>query len=101
MKFCQSCGMPLMKIEDFANSDEDSLFCCYCVNDDGVLKSAEEIFNIGVGFFMIQFDGDREKAEKVTRKNMSRQPYWQEKEYECLKGEMVSDEEFEKILKEL
>lgn len=100
-KFCQACGMPLLKKEDFAKGDENSDFCLYCVNADGSVKTCEEIFEGGVGYFMSQMEGDREMAEKITRKNMNGQPYWKGKDCEVLKGEMATDEEFAEALKKL
>ncbi|MFA5249167.1 MAG: zinc ribbon domain-containing protein [Candidatus Paceibacterota bacterium] len=100
-KFCQACGMPLTKKEDFAGGDENSNFCHFCVNADGSVKSCEEIFEGGVQYFMSQIGDDRKMAEKVTRKNMSGQPYWQGKGCEILQGEMATDEEFAEVLKKL
>lgn len=100
-KFCQACGMPLTKKEDFAMGDENSNFCAYCVNADGSVKSCEEIFEGGVQFFMSKIGNDRKLAEKVTRKNMSDQPHWQGKDCPILKGEMATDEEFAETLKKL
>lgn len=93
--------MPLTKKEDFAGGDENSRFCRYCINVDGSVKSCEEIFEGGVQYFMTQICGNRQTAEKVTRKNMSQQPYWRAKDYEILKGEMATDEEFTDILRKL
>jgi len=100
-KFCQACGMPLTKKEDFAKGDENSKFCHYCVNEDGSVKTCEEIFEGGVQYFLSQLGGDRKMAEKVTRKNMSGQPYWQEKDYLILQGEMVTDQEFAEVMRKL
>ncbi|KKP24521.1 MAG: hypothetical protein SZ59_C0002G0367 [candidate division TM6 bacterium GW2011_GWF2_28_16] len=100
-KHCESCGMPMSKKEDFALKDENSIFCLYCVNPDGSVKSCEEIFEGGVQFFMSQLGSDRKMAEKVTRKNMNMQSYWKDKNCSILKGEMATDEEFAKILKDL
>lgn len=94
MKECSACGMPLTKKEDFALGDENSSFCLYCVNPDGSLKTCEEIFKGGVEFFLGALGGDREMAEKITRKNMLSLPSWQGKDCEVLKGELASDEEF-------
>jgi hypothetical protein len=93
--------MPLTKNEDFAGGDENSQFCLYCVNADGSVKTCEEIFEGGVQFFMGKIGGDRQTAEKVTRKNMNQQSYWQGKDCEILKGEMATDEEFAEVLKKL
>jgi len=46
-KFCQACGMPLNKKEDFAGNDKNLNFCHYCVNASGDVKSCEEIFYSG------------------------------------------------------
>ncbi|MBU4269822.1 AraC family transcriptional regulator [Candidatus Dependentiae bacterium] len=100
-KYCESCGMPMNKKEDFALKNETSIFCLYCVNPDGSVKSCEEIFDGGVQFFMSQLGSDRKMAEKVTRKNMNMQSHWQGKDCPILKGEMATDEEFAAILKKL
>lgn len=101
MKYCNSCGMPLINAEDFAKSDINSDFCVYCTDADGNLKSCEEIFEGGVQFFMSQFGDDRKMAEKITRKNMSMQPYWQDKNCKILKGEMSTDEEFKEMMQKM
>lgn len=93
--------MPLTKEEDFAGGNTSSDFCAYCADSDGKVKSCDEIFNGGVEFFVSQIGGDRAIAERVTRKNMCQLPYWQDKECECLKGEIASDEEFAAIMTKL
>jgi len=100
-KFCHACGMPLVKKGDFAGGDENSNFCCHCVNANGSVKSCEEIFEGGAQYFMNQVDNDRKMAEKITIKNMSQQPYWQGKDCEILKGETATDEEFAVVLKKI
>lgn len=100
-KFCAACGMPMTKKEDFAGGNENSEFCQFCTNADGSVKTCEEIFEGGVGFFMSQIGEDRKMAEKIVRKNMSMQPYWQGKDCEVLKGEMATDVEFTEILAKL
>lgn len=100
-KYCQACGMPLIKKEDFANGDENALFCIYCVNPDGSVKSCEEIFESGVQYFISQIGDDREMAVKMTRKNMSALPYWQGNKCDILQGEMATDEEFTEVLKKI
>lgn len=93
--------MPLNKKEDFAKGDENSSFCCYCVNEDGNVKTVGEIFEGGVQFFMKQFGGDRQKAERITRKNMNNLSYWKGKNFDILKGEMATDEEFAEMMKSM
>jgi hypothetical protein len=101
MKTCEACGMPLNKKEDFSMNDENAKFCAYCVNPDGGVKSCEEIFNGGVGYFLKTLGGEKSMAEKITRKNMSQQPYWRGKDCEVLKGEMATDAEFMAAMQKL
>lgn len=100
-KYCEACGMPMNKKEDFAGGDENSMFCLYCTNDDGSVKTCEEIFEGGVQFFLGALGGDRDMAEKLTRKNMNMQSYWQGKDCAILKGETATEEEFAEALKKL
>jgi hypothetical protein len=93
--------MPLTKKEDFAQGDENSNFCLYCANADGSVKTCKEIFEGGVQFFLSQIGGDRKMAEKITRKNISGLPYWQNKDCPILQGEMATDEEFAEVMKKL
>jgi hypothetical protein len=101
MKNCNACGMPLDKKEEFANGDENSDFCLYCVKEDGSVKSCEEIFQGGVDFFIQTINDDRVLAEKITRKNMLSLPYWQGKDCPCLNGAIATDEEFQEALAKL
>ena len=101
MKYCEACGMPLMKLEDFAGGNESARFCLYCVNEDGSVKSAQEIFEGGVQFFLQTLGGERELAEKITRKNMKMQSYWQDKDESVLQGEEATDEEFAEAMKRM
>jgi hypothetical protein len=100
-KHCQACGMPLMKKEDFAGGDENANFCHFCTNADGSVKSCDKIFEGGVQFFLGQVGLDRAMAEKITRKNMNKQPYWQEKSCSVLQGDMATDEEFAEVMKKM
>jgi len=100
-KFCNACGMPLVKKEDFVGGDVDSNFCLYCANADGSVKSCEEIFEGGVRYFMSQLGGDRKIAERIVRKNMTQLKYWHGNESKILNGEMATDEEFAEVLKKL
>lgn len=92
--------MPLETTGD--STQEGFSFCPHCVNEDGSVKTCEEIFEGGVQFFMMSIPGTaRDLAEKLTRKNMRRQPYWQGKECDCLTGEQATDEEFASCMEKL
>lgn len=101
MKSCLTCGMPLVNKEDFPGCDENGDFCIHCVNEDGSLKTCEEIFDGGVQFFMETVGDDRSLAERLTRKNMRQLPYWQDNFCAALEGEEATEEEFQFALAKL
>ena len=100
-KYCEACGMPMNQKEDFALGDLHAACCVYCVNPDGSVKSCEEIFEGGVQFFMTKLGGDRKLAEKVIRKNMRMQSYWQGKKSAVLEGPVATEAEFAEIMKRM
>lgn len=68
-----------------------------CVFDvkDGAIKSAEDIFEGGIQFFLGEVaEGNRELAERLTRKNMNALPHWQQHPFAELEGPQATDEEF-------
>lgn len=96
MKSCITCGMPFEgnHINDIGLETSDGPVCVYDVKD-GAIKPAEDIFEGGVQFFLGSVaGGDRELAERVTRKNMKSLLYWQAHPFEGLNGAEASDEEF-------
>lgn len=102
MKNCISCGMPLTKQEEIGAETEKGLLCTHCVDEKGNIKNCQEIFDGGVEFFMGAIRGTEKKlAEKITRKNMNMQPYWQGIIEKCLQGEEATDEEFQNTLSKL
>ena len=101
-KFCITCGMPLTNNEDIGAEVDEGSVCKHCVNEEGNVKSCEEIFEGGVQFFINTVSGvDRNFAESITRKNMNSLSFWKKNSGECLKGEEVSDEEFQEVLRKL
>jgi hypothetical protein len=91
--------MSLVKAEDHGLGDEVIETCVYCTNEDGTVKSATEIFNGGVDFFVQSAGVERDFAERIVRKNMVENcPYWQERDEEILKGEKATNEEFAEVM---
>lgn len=81
-------------INDIALETQDGPVCVFDVQD-GQIKSADEIFEGGVQFFMgAATDGDRDLAERVTRKNMKSLAYWQAHPFAGLDGAEATDAEF-------
>lgn len=100
-KFCFACGMPLVNKEDFASGDMGSDFCVHCTDQNGKVKSCDEIFQGGVNFFLSRGVSDPGTAERLVRKNMRRLPYWRDKNNAVLEGEIATDDEFARLLKML
>jgi hypothetical protein len=99
MEFCIACGMPLDSKELIGLKTDQGLFCIHCIDENKKVKSCEEIFEGGVQFFMSVLPNvDRNFAEKITRKNMTGQTYWQGGSYPCQNGGKATDDEFQKVL---
>ena len=102
MKFCAACSMPLESEELIGKREKENYFCIHCVDENGEVKSCEEVFKECVDFFISQFpDMDKEVAERITRKNMSTLNYWKKDNSDCLIGDVSTDEEFNEILSKL
>ncbi len=95
--------MPMNKPEDFALKDETSEICCFCSNDDGSIKTCEDIFNGWVNYFMSVLQGyDKDFVEKIVRYNMNTNcPYRQGKNETILEWTMTTPEEFTEVMKHL
>ena len=76
VKICLSCGMPMTKPEDFGGGNPENLYCVYCSNPDGSLKSREEVFEGMVNFMMMSQKVDRKTAESAAKERMSKMPAW-------------------------
>ena len=103
MKSCITCGMPLegAHASDIGLEAAEGLVCKYD-SENGAIKSGEEIFEGGVNFFTgAATGGDRERAQRLTRKNMRSLPYWQVRPFANLDGPEATDEEFARAMAEL
>lgn len=72
-----------------------------CIHDveNGLIKKPEEVFEGGVQFFLSTLgNGDRDLAERITRKNMKSLEYWKCHPAEVLNGPEATDEEFQSVL---
>ncbi|MDH4269307.1 MAG: zinc ribbon domain-containing protein [Dehalococcoidia bacterium] len=76
VKACMSCGMPMNKLEDFGGGNPENLYCVYCSNPDGSLKSRKEVFEGMVNFMMMSQKMERETAESAAKERMSKMPAW-------------------------
>jgi hypothetical protein len=69
--------MPMLKEQDFGGGDINNKYCKYCTNEDGKLKSYEEIFNGMVNFAMKNMDISEDKAKEHVAENMAKMPAWE------------------------
>lgn len=83
---CESCGMPMVKPQDYGGEDENNTWCKYCSNKDGSHKSYEEVVN-NMANFMMSEDGismsgieynSIEEAKKAAKEYMSNMPAWKD-----------------------
>jgi len=76
-KYCESCSMPMTKKEDFALGNEKSKYCTYCCDEEGNLKTYDEVFNGMVAFAMKNTEMTKEKAKEAVAQNMAKLPAWE------------------------
>jgi len=76
IKACMSCGMPMTGLEDFGGGNPENLYCVYCSNPDGSLKSYEEVFEGMVNFMMTSQKMDRDTAKSAGKEHMTKMPAW-------------------------
>lgn len=95
MKTCMTCGMPLdgAHEKDIGMETPEGPVCVYDMKD-GSIKDAADIFEGGVQFFLSVSDGDRDLAERITRKNMKSLEHWKKNPFSLLDGAEATDAEF-------
>ena len=76
VKKCQSCGMPMSKLEDFGGENPNNMYCAHCANPDGSLKTYQEVFESMVKFMMANQNLERNAAEKAAKEYMAQMPAW-------------------------
>jgi len=76
VKTCMSCGMPMANPEDYGAGDTSNVYCVYCTNSDGKLKSRDKVFEGMIDFMMTTQKMDRTTAEDTAREHMSKMPAW-------------------------
>ena len=69
--YCQSCGMPLVKAEDFATNKDGtpmSEYCIYCFKDGAFTGdiSMEDMINISLKHMRELFKGDPDFNEQAA-----------------------------------
>ncbi len=75
---CESCDMPMEKPEDHGGEKEDNPYCRHCTDENGNLKSREEIREGWIQFHMKSTGKSREETEKEIDEQMKKMPAWKE-----------------------
>lgn len=77
MKFCRSCGIIL---DGRIAKEHSNSYCEYCINENGELKSREEI-RAGIVEWLKMFSPEQEGINFVKRADsyMNAMPEWAEK----------------------
>lgn len=77
-KHCGSCSMPMTKVEDFGGGDTTNQYCVHCCDENGKLKSYDEIYNGMVEFALKNMGISPEKAKEAVTQNMANMPAWKD-----------------------
>ena len=64
---CESCGMPMQRVEEHGGGDINNKYCKHCA-PDGKLMSREQIRGGWIGFAMRTENISRQEAEKKQLK---------------------------------
>ena len=78
-KVCESCGMPMKKIEDFGGKNPGNKYCVYCTDEKGNLKSYEEKVEDFKNLILKTNDFGEEQAFKMAKESLAKFPAWKNK----------------------
>jgi len=77
-KVCESCGMPMKKTEEHGGGDINNIYCVYCTDKTGKLKSRQEVKEGMIQFYMSQMGKTKKEAEEFVDKQMKKFPAWKD-----------------------
>lgn len=76
---CDSCGMLMMDLVDYAAKNPRAKYCRYCTNAEGMLQSVEERKAKLAQFIMEDEGVSEEEAHKKAIEQMRKMPAWKGK----------------------
>ena len=76
MKYCESCGMPMMSVSDFGGGKESSKYCILCVTEAGDLKSFEHKIEDLTLFVRNRLTVDDIEARTLAIESLLDMPAW-------------------------
>ena len=75
-RFCESCGFPMRKKEDFGGGDIQNKYCTYCTDEKGILKSFEQKIEDMQNFMISRMGISEEKARIMAKEELMKHPAW-------------------------
>lgn len=73
---CESCGMPMQRLEDHGGGRLDVHYCKYCADAEGRLKPREEVRQGMINLMVVARRKPIEEAEKFVDYYMKKMPAW-------------------------
>lgn len=73
---CQSCGMPMLRLEDHGGGLLDVHYCKYCTDGMGTLKTREEVRKGMIQYAVTAHRRSIEDAERFVDSYMKKMPAW-------------------------
>lgn len=75
-KICESCGMPMVKKEDFGGLNINNKYCVFCTYENGELKTFDEKVKDYSNFIMRTSDLGESQAIELAKESLLKQPAW-------------------------
>ena len=70
-KKCEGCGMTMDEASDFAMKNTESIYCRYCVDENGEYAEYGELLKTMTKRNVFSMGVDIDIAEKIARQNLS------------------------------
>ncbi len=75
---CESCGMPMKNVELRGGKKEECKCCVHCCDEEGNLKSKEDVKKGMINYYVEHEGKSKEEAEKLVDEYMTKMPAWKE-----------------------
>jgi hypothetical protein len=75
-KICESCGMPMLKKEEFGGGLMDNSYCIHCTDEAGTLLPYDIKLEKMKEFIMSRMGIVEEVAKDMAMENMAKMPAW-------------------------
>ena len=76
---CKSCGMPMKTDNMHGGGNPKNVYCIYCTDNKGKLKSRAAVKAGMIAFFMKSKKMDKKAATKFVNAYMKKMPAWKPK----------------------